>query len=220
MRIDIVFDTICPWCFIGKRRMEAALEARPHIQSDISWHAFLLNPEMPAEGMEREDYMRLKFGGETRSRRVNNAISAAGRAAGISFEFGNIRRTPSTVDSHRLVRFADRHEKAGAAVEALYRAYFLNGQDIGHRSVLFQIGDRLGLDVDQLRTYIYSDLDIDDIGEQNARAHRLGISGVPAFIIDGELSISGAQEPAVFHRIFDVAEEMRRELMVEGTQPV
>ncbi len=220
MQIDIIFDTICPWCFIGKRRLEAALRQRPNVNAEIIWHAFLLNPDMPPEGMDRQEYMVIKFGGESRSRRVNNAIIEAGKTVGIEFNFDHVGRMPSTVDSHRLVRFAAAAGYAGQMVEALYQAYFLEGRDIGHRSVLFDIAGQLDLDIEALRDYLYSGRDVDDINEQNARAHRLGISGVPAFIFDGEFAISGAQEPSVLLRMFDIAEEKRREWMVEGTQPV
>ena len=220
MQIDVIFDTVCPWCFIGKRRLDSALAQRPHIEADINWHAFMLNPDMPPEGMDRRDYVKVKFGGESRSRRVHHAIGEAGRTVGISFAFDRIGRTPNTVDSHRLVRFAAETGRADAAIEALYYAYFLNGQDIGNRSVLFTIGDRLGLDGDALRDYLYSDRDVDDVNEQNARAHRLGISGVPSFVIDGEYSISGAQEPNIFLKLFDVAEERRRELLFDDAQSV
>lgn len=218
MHIDVIFDTVCPWCFIGKRRLEAALAARPHIQPDITWHAFMLNPEMPPEGMDRHDYLKIKFGGESRWRRIQHAVGEAGRTTGISFAFNRIGRTPNTVDSHRLVRFAARRGRASAAIEALYFAYFLNGQDIGNRSVLFRIGERLGFDAGDLRDYVYSDRDVEDIAEQNARSHRLGISGVPSYVIDGDYAISGAQEPGIFLRLFDVAEERRRELLLDDAQ--
>lgn len=218
MQIDVIFDTVCPWCFIGKRRLDAALAQRPGIEAEINWHPFMLNPDMPPEGMDRRDYVKVKFGGESRSRRVHHAIGEAGKTVGISFAFERIGRTPNTVDSHRLVRFAAETGRAGAAIEALYYAYFLNGQDIGNRSVLFAVGDRLGLDGEALRDYLYSDRDVDDVNEQNARAHRLGISGVPSFVIDGEYSISGAQEPNIFLKLFDVAEERRRELLFDDRQ--
>jgi len=216
MRIDVIFDTVCPWCFIGKRRLEAALSDHDLAGIEIHWNAFLLNPDIPPEGMERRAYLRAKFGGEARAQRVYAAIARAGAAAGIEFNFDEIDWTPNTVDSHRLVRFGQRHGKAMETVEAIFRSYFIEGRDIGKRSVLIDIGRQLGFELDGLRAYLYEASNIQAILDHNARAHRLGISGVPAFIVDGQFSISGAQEPTVLKRLFDVARERRRELVTEA----
>jgi predicted DsbA family dithiol-disulfide isomerase len=220
MRIDIIFDTICPWCFIGKRRLEEMLSRRPQLNADIYWHAFLLNPDMPAEGTDFGNYMQNKFGGELRSQRLFAAIDQAGRSVGIEFDFAKVGRTPSTIDSHRLVRYAARDERASEMVETLYQNYFMEGRDIGNRSVLIDIGEKMGFDGADIREYLYSDEDIADIHEQNPRSHRLGISGVPAFIFERQFSISGAQEPNVLERMLNIAEEKQREFYEVGIQPV
>ena len=217
MRIDVIFDTICPWCFIGKRRLEEALERKPLLDVEVTWHAFLLNPEMPPEGMSHHEYLNAKFGGSARADRVYNTIEKTGQSVGIDFDFNELNRTPNTVDSHRLVRFATRHGRDGDMVETLFRRYFFSGVDIGNRSSLIKIAGELGLGEEDARSYLYSDEDIHDIQNQNARAHRLGISGVPAFIVDGNYSIAGAQEPMVLARLIDVAEEKERELFGDGT---
>lgn len=197
---------------------------RPGLQPEIFWHAFQLNPDMPPEGVDHRDFMKRKFGGDLRSQRLFGAISQAGDSVGIAFNFERIKRTPNTVDSHRLVRFAAQQSnvaKATETVEALFTNYFLEGRDTGNRSVLIDIAvEQLGFEEDALRRYLYSDEDVTDIGEQNARAHRLGISGVPAFIIDGQFSISGAQDANVINRMLDIAEEKGREVYESGTQPV
>ena len=203
MRIDVIFDSVCPWCYIGKRRLEKALALRPGLDPDIAWRPFLLNPEMPPDGIERTLYLVRKFGSEARVRRVYGAIAEAGLSEEINFAFDSIRQTPNSVDSHRLVRFAG--EAAGDAVEALFQAYFLRGENIGERDVLVGIGTGIGLDERTLRAYLESDADIDNVLAENARAHRLGITGVPAYVIDGEMVISGAQDPAILARVMDVA---------------
>ena len=216
MRIDVIFDTVCPWCYIGKRRLESALADFDPADVEIHWNAFLLNPDIPPEGMERRAYLRAKFGGESRAQRVYAAIARAGHSAGIEFNFDEIDWTPSTIDSHRVVRYAQRHGRATEAVELIYQSYFLEGRDIGKRSVLIDIGHQLDFDTDSLRAYLHEPTNIQGILDHNARAHRLGISGVPAFIVDGQFSISGAQEPMVIRRLLEVARERRREMYAEG----
>ncbi len=220
MRIDIIFDTICPWCFIGKRRLEEMLAQRPELNAEIYWHAFLLNPDMPAEGIEYDEYMRKKFGDTLRSQRLYAAINQAGLTVGLDFDFSHVNRMPNTVDSHRLVRFAARSDRASEMVELLYQNYFMVGRDIGNRSVLIDIGSDMGFNDTALREYLYSDEDIADIHEQNPRSHRLGISGVPAFIFEQQFSISGAQDPTILERMLNIAEEKQREFFEAGIQSV
>jgi predicted DsbA family dithiol-disulfide isomerase len=206
MQIDVIADTVCPWCYIGKRRLEKALAQRLDTTVVARWRPFLLNPEMPDDGLDRTAYLVKKFGSESRVRRVYGAIAEAGQSVEIDFSFELIRRTPSTVNSHRLVRFAEGTGKADACVEALFLAYFINGHDIGDTDVLLEIGANLGLEADQLAAYLESGADFDFVYEENARAHRLGINGVPSFVFDGSLVVSGAQEPQVLARMIDAAE--------------
>jgi predicted DsbA family dithiol-disulfide isomerase len=208
LQIDIVFDAVCPWCFIGKRRLEHALAARPAPPPSLRWRPFLLNPQMPPQGMERAAYLVQKFGSKQRVSRVYAAIAAAGQTVGIDFAFEKIRVTPSTVDPHRLVMFADREGQAGEMVEALFRAYFLDGENIGDRKVLAALARQIGLG-DTARAYLESEADIAYVHQQNAWAHRQGIGGVPTYIVDGRLAISGAHEPNVIARLLDVAREHR-----------
>ncbi len=196
------------------------LSRRPQLNAEIYWHAFLLNPDMPPEGTDFQGFMRKKFGGDLRSERLFNAIGQAGQSVGIEFDFNRVKRTPNTIDSHRLVRYAARQNRATEMVETLYQNYFMAGRDIGNRSVLIDIGVAQEFDEQNLRDYLYSDEDVADVLEQNPRSHRLGISGVPAFIFERQFSISGAQDPNVLERMLNIAEEKQREFYEAGVQPV
>ena len=220
MRIEIIFDTICPWCFLGKRRLEKALLQKPTIRATIIWNAFLLNPHLPPEGIDRQTYLKATFGNKTKSNRIFESINEAGKPLGINFQFGNIKRLPNTINSHRFVRFAGQQGRASDAVEALFQAYFSRGMDTGNRTVLYELAEELGFEKAGLRNYFHSNEDLEDIRDQNARAHQLGINGIPAFVIDGEFSISGAQEPQVLSRLLEVGEKRQRDLFASGTQPL
>lgn len=216
MRIDLVFDTICPWCYIGKRRFERAMSLRPHVRADIRWRPFLLNPDMPPEGVDRGAYLDHKFGSQHRVQRVMGAVAAAGLAEGIEFRLDRIGRTPSTVDSHRLIRFADDSGAQAVVVEALCRAYFIDGRDIGDIETLTEIGVAAGLEQARLRAYLDSDADVAAIHSENARAHRLGVNGVPCFIFDERYAVSGAQETDILLRMIDLAHETAAEPALSG----
>jgi predicted DsbA family dithiol-disulfide isomerase len=205
LTIEIVHDLICPWCFLGVRRLTRTLRRRPDLLFDLSWRPFLLNPDMPRGGMARPDYVIRKFGGEDRARRLYASITDIGRAEGVQFRFDRIRRTPSSVDAHRLVRFASRHGRADEAVEALFSAHFSDGIDIGQVEALAAIAQAIGLDPASARTFLRSDDDVDAVHADNLRAHRLGINGVPCYVVDGRHAIAGAQEPEVIERLLDVA---------------
>jgi len=205
VRIDVIADTVCPWCFIGKRRLEHALTLRPHIMPNITWRAFLLNPEIPSEGLNRSIYLVKKFGSESRVRRIYGAIADAGLSVEIDFAFERIDKTPNSVDSHRLIRRAQKQGCGEKVVEDLYRAFFLEGQDIGDKSLLTNIGAGHGLDRSALENYLKTDEDVSDIYDENTSAHRLGVNGVPAFVFNNNWVISGAQEPQVIARMLDAA---------------
>ncbi len=205
MNIDIVYDTVCPWCYIGKRRFEQALALRPHLSPTVRWQPFLLNPGIPEEGVDRTTYLNKKFGGEQRARSVYGAICTAGRSVDIDFAFERIARTANSVNSHRFVLHASENGKADSAIEALFFAYFVSGRDIGKVVELIEIGARLGLDATDLERYLTGDTDVRFVYEEHARAHKLGVNGVPSFVFDGRFVIAGAHGPAVLARILDVA---------------
>jgi predicted DsbA family dithiol-disulfide isomerase len=205
VQIDIYSDTVCPWCFIGKRRLERALAARDDIDVSIRWHAFQLNPDMPAAGMERERYLASKFGGPERAASVYATIARAGHAERIPFDFEAIPRMPNTIQSHRLVRYADRFGMQDAVVEALFKAFFFDGEDIGDDVTLLRVGSRVGLERDATAAFLAGDEERDTVVAEDLRARRMGINAVPFFVVNGDYAISGAQEPeAVFPR-FDLA---------------
>jgi predicted DsbA family dithiol-disulfide isomerase len=204
MRIDIVVDVVCPWCFVGKRRLELALKRQPGIAPRITWRPFQLNPDMPDEGMARSDYLAAKFGGNHQAARIYQAIADAGASVGIPFAFEQIRRTPATRNAHRLVRFAAREGLADALVEALYRAYFIDGRDLGNRGTLTDLAGEVGLDPAKTRRFLAGDQWLADVVEEDRNARRIGINAVPCFIFEGQYALSGAQEPEFFQPIFDL----------------
>ncbi len=207
MRIDIYSDTICPWCFIGKRRLEAARALRPEVPVEVHWRPFQLNPEMPRAGIARDTYLALKFGGSQRARQIYDMIREAGEGAGIAFNFTGIGHTPNTLDSHRVIRFAQARGNADSVVENLFRAYFLYQVDIGERERLVEIGASSGLDGNELARHLDSDDDMDAVRSEDLRARRMGIDGVPCFIVNERWAIAGAQEADAFMPLFDLAHQ-------------
>jgi predicted DsbA family dithiol-disulfide isomerase len=214
LRIEFIFDTVCPWCYVGKRRFERALKARPNARVDIVWRPFLLNPDIPLDGVERRAYLDRKFGGQARVQRIHGAVAAAGKAEGIEFSFDRILRTPNSLNSHRLIRFARSLGREPEAVEALYAAYFSQGRDIGDIEVLLDIAAGLGLPEQDTARYLYSDTDINAVMNDNARAHRMGVNGVPCVILDGSYALAGAQEPDILLRLIDIVRESETEAVL------
>jgi predicted DsbA family dithiol-disulfide isomerase len=205
MHIDFIFDAVCPWCYIGKRRLEQMMATRDGPATTINWQPFLLNPELPSAGIDRNAYLAGKFGSENRIRRIYGAISDVGLSVEIGFNFETIRHTPNSIDAHRMVRFAANEDKAEDAVEALFEGYFVEGMNIGEIDVLATIAGGLGLDADALTSHLQSDEGIAEIYEANAQAHRLGINGVPSYVFNENMIISGAQEENVLARMLDAA---------------
>ena len=204
MQVAIVSDTICPWCYIGKRRFERAKAGRP-ADLAVEWRPFQLNPDMPAEGVDRMRYLVAKFGSEERVSEIFEAIEQAGESEGIKFVFERIARTPNTVDSHRLIEYAGAHNAQDGVVEALFHRYFEQGEDISDHGVLTAAGVDGGLDEGELRRYLDGSDGVDEIKQESEAASRAGISGVPCFIFEGRYAVSGAQPPDVFERVFELA---------------
>ena len=207
MKIDIISDTICPWCFIGKRRLEQALKTRPQADLEISWQPFQLNPDMPADGMEREAYLAAKFSGRDRAGRAYQTIAQAGGERGINFRFDRIRRTPNTVNSHRLIHRAGKKGVHDDVVEALFRVYFQDGRDIGDTEVLADVAAGAGLERDDILDYLRSDEDAAYIRVEDDRVRLQGVNSVPCFVIEDKYAVSGAQSPEVFHQLFDLVSQ-------------
>ena len=212
-RIDVVSDAICPWCWIGKRHLESALArlADAGERFEVHWRPFQLNPDMPREGVERAAYRAAKFGSLERSRELDAQVAAAGAAAGLEFRLDRQRRTPNTVDAHRLIRRAG--EAGGAArqdavVERLFRAYFQDGRDIGDRAVLAEVAAEAGLE--DAASFLASDEGAAEVRAEDSGFRRLGISGVPSFALAGHILFSGAVPPERMAEAFRRALEILR----------
>ena len=217
MFIDIISDTICPWCFVGKRRLERALTLSPQPGVQIAWHPFQLNPDMPLGGMERDEYLRRKFG-EHRGAASYDAIREAGAGEGIDFDFGGIKRTPNTLQSHRVVRYAAQHGFQHQVVEGLFQAYFLDGRDVGDRLTLLDVGAATGLERGPLADYMESEQGVAEVEAEDRIARRMGVEGVPCFIFERKYVVSGAQSPDLFVHAFDLINQEPAEVGDEGSE--
>ncbi|MCG6884458.1 MAG: DsbA family oxidoreductase [Silicimonas sp.] len=203
VKLDILSDPICPWCYIGKTYLDRALEARPDHPFSIEWHPFQLNPDMPREGMDRQAYLEAKFGGKDGARQVYGRIEETAKMAGLAIDFGAIRRTPNTLDAHRLIHWSGLEGRQTATVSRLFKAYFEAGQNIGDRAVLLDIAEGVGLDRAMTERLLESDADLDDIRARDAHARERGVSGVPTFVIANTHVIPGAQPPELWARVLD-----------------
>lgn len=201
LSIDIVSDVVCPWCYIGKRRLEAALAQRTSDAHPVNvrWLAFQLNPDIPAGGADRRSYLEQKFGGPERAKQIYARIKAAGDEVGIPFDFDRIVRQPNTVDAHRLTAWAQDLDpsKADALVERLFRAYFVDGIDIGNVDALASLAGDSGFDAAAARAWLASDGGRAAIAAEEQHSRVLGVSGVPFFVFNQRLAVSGAQPPEV-----------------------
>ena len=209
LRVDIVSDVICPWCYIGKRRFDAALaDVAGRHRVAVTWRPFQLNPGMPAAGMARDDYLRIKFGSPERVREIYDAIREAGDAVGIAFAFERIRRIPNTLDAHRLIRLGQGLDRQDAIVEAVFHAYFVEGADLGALATLIGIADAAGIDTRDAERYLAGDADRELIQGEDDAARSMGIQGVPCFIFEEQYPVSGALEPAVLVEVLDRVAEL------------
>ncbi len=203
LTIKIYSDVICPWCYVGKRRLERALKQwNGSVPVKISWRPFQLNPTMPQQGMDRRQYLEAKFGGPAAARAIYSQVETAGAGEGISFAFDRIARTPNTFNAHRLIWLAEHHGKQDAMVEMLFRRYFLEGGDIGHVEILSQAAAAVGLDRAVIDAFLASDEGVEAVKAEEAVGRRLGISGVPYFALNGVHALSGAQPPEEFLAAF------------------
>lgn len=203
LRVDVISDVVCPWCYVGKRQLEAALarwrEAHPDTPDpQVRWHPFQLNPDLPLEGADRKAYLEAKFGGAQRAAQIYETVRAAGRTVGIDFDFDAIVRQPNTLAAHRLVAWGQTRPEgdAQALVEALFRAYFLDGRYVGDDAELVRLASASGYDPDDARAFVASSALRDEVDAAERRAREMGVTGVPFFIFDGKTALSGAHEPA------------------------
>lgn len=195
LRIDVVSDVVCPWCFIGKRRLEKALALRPDIPVEVHFQPYFLNDWIPREGISRDDYLTKKFGSPARYRDIAQRVAAAARDEGLTYAIDKINRQPNTLDAHRMIRWADEIGKAPQMKQRLMDLYFTEGADLTDREVLVRAGSEIGLNADDLRAWLASDRDVALVERQANAAKEAGIEGVPCFIFGGALAVSGAQAP-------------------------
>jgi predicted DsbA family dithiol-disulfide isomerase len=193
LTLDIYSDVICPWCYVGKRRLERACQAWDGVPVNIRWRPFQLNPTMPRNGMDRRQYLDAKFGSPAAARAIYDQVASAGADEGISFAFERIARTPNTFAAHRLIWLAGHHGKQDEMVELLFRHYFLEGGDVGSIETLSLAAAQAGLDQAATETFLTGDEGVGEVKAEEAAGHRLGIRSVPYFVFNGANALSGAQ---------------------------
>ena len=206
MQIDIYSDIVCPWCYVGKRRLERALTSVGG-NVRVTWRPFQLNPTMPLDGMDRTTYLKAKFGSLEVFGRMEEQLLAAGVDEGIPFAFGKIQRTPNTFAAHRLVWYAAQQGKQDKMVETLFRAYFLEGKNIGDVKILMHVAAEAGLDRTEIEEFLVSEKGMVEVRAEEAVGRQLGIRGVPYFVFNGSITISGAQTPDIFVSAIQQAEK-------------
>ena len=221
LNVDVVSDIVCPWCYVGKRHLEIAIEALPEIDFDLRWRPFQLNPQMPKEGMSREQYMAKKFGAGQPTEDFYKQLEELGAKLDIDFQFKAIGFAPNTLDAHRLIHWAGGSEDNGEGqpqtaskyghqtdlVTKLFEIYFEQGGDLGNQQVLSEAAKSLGMNAELVSELLDSERDVDAIKEQVAVANKLGISGVPCFIVENKYAVMGAQKPEALIEAFEQANE-------------
>jgi len=201
IKLDILSDPICPWCYIGKSWLDRALAKHPEHPFAIEWHPFQLNPDMPREGMDRAAYLEAKFGGKDRAAEVYAKIAEAAEAAGLEIDWSTIARTPNTLDAHRLIHWAGIEGRQTPVVSFLFRAYFREGRDIGEPEVLLSVADKAGMDMEMTRTLLEGDADLDEIRARDDHARARGVTGVPTFVVANTHVVPGAQPPELWENV-------------------
>ncbi len=211
VKLDIISDPICPWCFIGKTLLDRALEARPDHPFVIEWHPFQLNPDMPVEGMERRAYLEAKFGGAEGADKTYGAIADHAKEAGVEIDFDAITRTPNTFNAHRLIHWAQLEGRQTAVVSRLFKAYFQEGRDIGHADVLADIADGVGIDASVVLRLFDSDADRDTLTDRETQFRKMGVTSVPTFIVASQHAVPGAQPTELWLQVMDDIAAQARE---------
>lgn len=201
IKLDIMSDPICPWCFIGKAYLDKALSAHPNHPFLIEWHPFQLNPDMPANGMGRREYLEGKFGGKEAAVRAYAPVVESAKTAGVAIDFEGMKRTPNTINAHRLIHWAGIEGRQTAAVAALFKAYFTDAHDIGDPDVLIDIAKSVEMDADVVKRLLDSDEDLKLIQDRDKHSRKMGINSVPTFIIANQHAVPGAQPPELWAQV-------------------
>jgi predicted DsbA family dithiol-disulfide isomerase len=205
LAIDVVSDVVCPWCYIGKRRLEQAIALKPEIPVEVRFRPYFLNPWVPREGMSREDYLITKFGSVENYNKNGDRIVAAAESAGLTYARDKIKRQPNTLDSHRLIYWATQNGNGARMKQRLMERYFTEGGDLSDREVLVKAAADCRLDAAQVRESLASDQDVERIEAEALSAKEAGIDGVPCFIFGGIFAVSGAQSPEVLAQAMERA---------------
>ncbi len=203
IKLDILSDPICPWCYIGKANLDRALEAAGDHPFAIEWHPFQLNPDMPAGGMDRREYLETKFGGKEGAVRAYAPVVEHAEKAGLTINFDAIQTTPNTLNAHRLIHWAGIEQRQTPVVAALFKAYFVEGRDIGDNATLIEIADSVGMDADVVSELLKGNADAEDIRARDAHSRQRGVTGVPAFVIANQHVLSGAQPPELWGNVIE-----------------
>lgn len=204
VQLQIFADVVCPWCYIGHVRLERALARRPELNVEISWMPFQLNPDMPERGIDRQLYLESKFGGPDRAAQLYAIIEATARKDGLEVDFDRIEVMPNTVMAHRLVRYAADRGLAGVLMDRLFKAYFLEGRDLGVTEELTDLAGEIGLSEPEVRNFLKGSTYLSAIRSADGAARRLGVQAVPCFVFGNRYVIAGAQEPETFQPLFDL----------------
>ncbi len=210
VKLDILSDPICPWCYIGKTHLDKALASVPDHPFVIEWHPFQLNPEMPDDGMDRRDYLEQKFGGKEGAVRAYAPIVEHAENAGLSINFEGMKRTPNTLDAHRLIHWAGVENKQNEVVNALFDAYFVQTRDIGDHEVLADIADSVGMDAAVVLKLLKSDADREDIRNRDSHSRQMGVNSVPTYIVANQHAVPGAQPPELWEKVIgEIMEQIK-----------
>lgn len=201
VKLDIISDPICPWCYIGKTNLDKALTEFPNHPFVIEWHPFQLNPEMPAGGMDRRAYLEAKFGGKDGAVRAYAPVAEQAAKAGAMINFDAISRTPNSIDAHRLIHWAGIEQRQTLMVDLLFKAYFVEGRDISDHEVLADLADTAEMDAAVVTNLLASDADVDDIRARDAHSREMGVNAVPTFIVAHKHAVPGAQPPEVWGNV-------------------
>jgi predicted DsbA family dithiol-disulfide isomerase len=200
IRLDVVSDVVCPWCWLGKRRLDAALAQLDDLEVEVTYRPFELDPDVPEGGVDYAEYMKAKFGDLSRIKSAQAHLTEAGREAGITYRFEEIPNRPNTLNAHRLIRWAHGQGVGAAAKDALFAAHFDTLRDIGDPAVLADIAGEIGLDRDLVAELLATDRDADEVRKEEAFFREIGVNGVPTYIVNGRAAVSGAQEPEMLVR--------------------
>jgi len=198
-------DVICPWCYIGRRRLMRALAERPRLKVEHRWQTFQLNPDIPPGGMDRIIYMAAKFGNLDRAQQIHAVVEETAVREGLPIALNRIRRIPNTFDAHRLIRLADRWGQGEAMIDTLFHAYFVEGLDISDHPVLVTKAAGIGLEARDILRLLRTDAEVDAVRASDAQARQLGLQAVPCYVFNKRYALAGAQEPASFHPLLDLA---------------